>query len=919
MTVEDRAKAIFLNALEIASVEERLRFLEQQCGQEQGLRAEVEGLLCHHQQLNSFLLTPAFDPNVTEPPDESATRHGPASGGPDDPIKAEAAQWIEPLSLDFLTPSDDPQTLGRIGDYTVTEVIGRGGMGIVLKARDASLDRVVAIKVLAPELASNATARKRFLREAKTAAAVTHQHVVTIHAVGEDRLPYLVMECVSGQSLQDKLDQQGPLELREVLRIGTQVASGLAAAHAHGVIHRDIKPANILLENGIERVRITDFGLARAVDDVAMTRTGEVAGTPQYMSPEQAQGQPVDARSDLFSFGSVLYAMCTGRPPFRAETTIDAIRRVCDDTPRPIREINGEVPEWLTAIIDRLLAKRPEDRFQTANEVAQLLGKHLAHVQDPGSTPFPAITHVHKPGFSKKPGLSHRWVAAVVVLCAVLAALGVTEATGVTHLTGTVVRIVTGEGTLLIEIDDPTVQVSLDGEELTISGGGVEQVRLRPGQYQFVATRNGQPVKQELVTITRGDKRVVTVSREAVGQATVAPVVAAERGAFVVLGGEGVAERRFDTLAEAVESGSDGDTIEVLGDGPFVTEPISIQQKAITIRAAEGFRPVIKLSPKGGERGLPLLFVTNAALTLEGLELHDAPADGDNHKRVIQANGAVLRAANCRFRFDIRTYPTPGCTFLNCEFLSDVSGTFLGQYSPGARFIFENCVHRTGGAGLYLSSSGSADDEMSIEINRSTFVSKRVSVWLAVKSPLALATDRPQVSRPVRFEVTGSIFDTPSVLGFEQHKDFVDKAGALAPAEAEALLLRLIQWRGDRNLFPAGSTSVVWGIEGKKQPAHGPKSLEEWLRFWGAAEDDPLEGRVLFQGGNLLSRTEASIDQLTPDDFRLLEDSHGYRAGPDGKDLGADLDLVGPGPAYERWKKTPEYQEWLKETRQVNE
>jgi serine/threonine-protein kinase len=121
--------------------------------------------------------------------------------------------------------------------------------------------------------------------------------------------------------------------LTEVLRIGTQIATGLAAAHAQGVIHRDIKPANILLENGIERVRITDFGLARAVDDVTMTRPGEVAGTPQYMSPEQAQGQPVDARSDLFSFGSVLYAMCTGRPPFRAETTIDAIRRVCD-TPR---------------------------------------------------------------------------------------------------------------------------------------------------------------------------------------------------------------------------------------------------------------------------------------------------------------------------------------------------------------------------------------------------------------------------------------------------------------------------------------------------------------------------------------------------------------------------------------------------------
>jgi hypothetical protein len=152
------------------------------------------------------------------------------------------------------------------------------------------------------------------------------------------------------------------------------------------------------------------------------------------------------------------------------------------------------------------------------------------------------------------------------------------------------------------------------------------------------------------------------------------------------------------------------------------------------------------------------------------------------------------------------------------------------------------------------------------------------------------------------------------MLGFEQHKHFVDKAGALAPAEAEALLFRLIQWRGERNLLPAGSTSMVWGIDGKRQLPHGPRSLDEWQRFWGVAEAEPLEGPPLYQRGNLLSRTDAALDELSPDDFRLREDSAGYRAGPDGKDLGADVDLVGPGAAYERWKKTPEYQEWLEET-----
>src|SRR5205823_3462976 len=151
-------------------------------------------------------------------------------------------------------------------------------------------------------------------------AAVRNEHVIGIYAVEEaNELPYLVMEFVNGLSLQERLDRSGPLELQEVLRIGLQTAAGLAAAHAQGLVHRDVKPANILLENGVARVKLTDFGLARAVDDASLTQSGVLAGTPQYMAPEQAHGEPADHRADLFSLGSVLYAMCTGRPPFRAD------------------------------------------------------------------------------------------------------------------------------------------------------------------------------------------------------------------------------------------------------------------------------------------------------------------------------------------------------------------------------------------------------------------------------------------------------------------------------------------------------------------------------------------------------------------------------------------------------------------------
>ncbi len=283
--------------------------------------------------------------------------------------------------LNLLEPAQRPGSLGRLAHYEVLEVLGRGGFGTVLKVFDEKLHRVVAIKVLATELAASGNARVRFLREARAAAAVRHDHIIDIHAVDEAPLPHLVMEYIDGPTLQQKLDRCGPLPLKEILRIGIQIAEGLAAAHRHGLIHRDIKPANILLENGVERVKITDFGLARLADDASLTQSGLIAGTPQYMSPEQAEGQQVDPRSDLFSLGSVLYALCTGHSPFRADSTMAVLRRVCDETPRPIREVNGDIPEWLAAIIARLHAKKPAERFPSARELADLLANHLAALQ----------------------------------------------------------------------------------------------------------------------------------------------------------------------------------------------------------------------------------------------------------------------------------------------------------------------------------------------------------------------------------------------------------------------------------------------------------------------------------------------------------------------------------------------------------
>jgi serine/threonine-protein kinase len=328
-----------------------------------------------------------------------------------------------PADLHFLRPTDRPDLLGMLGPFEVREVLGHGGMGVVLRAFEPALRREVAIKVLAPALACSATARQRFKREAQAAAAVSHEHVVRVHGVHEaDGLPYLVMQYVAGESLQARLNRAGPLDVAEVVRIGSEAASGLAAAHARGLIHRDVKPANILIEEGTGRVKITDFGLARLADDVGLTRSGVVTGTPEYMAPEQARGEPVDPRSDLFALGAVLYACCTGHPPFRATTALAVLRRVTDETPAPVRALKPAVPAWLGGLVAQLLAKDPAERPPSAAAVAALLDGYRAHLRRPATVPAPALP---APTGSRRPTRSSLRLPALVLAVLVLVAGGV--------------------------------------------------------------------------------------------------------------------------------------------------------------------------------------------------------------------------------------------------------------------------------------------------------------------------------------------------------------------------------------------------------------------------------------------------------------------------------------------------------------
>jgi len=283
-------------------------------------------------------------------------------------------------AIQLLFPSRDGDRLGQWGPYEIRRELGRGGMGIVFKGFDFALRRAVAVKVMHPALAVDERSRTRFIRESRAMAAISHPNIVAIHAVSDhEGFPYLVMEYVAGEGLDERIRRQGALPVVEILRIGAQIADGLEAAHAQGTIHRDIKPSNVMLESGVDRAKIGDFGLARVVlENSDLTPTDHMLGTPSYMAPEQIRGKTIDARADLFSLGCVLHAMAVGRSPFAGKNVIDVAHRICDEPTPRLDEAAPGTPKPLVDLVLRLLAKDPSDRVQTAGEVALALRRMLA-------------------------------------------------------------------------------------------------------------------------------------------------------------------------------------------------------------------------------------------------------------------------------------------------------------------------------------------------------------------------------------------------------------------------------------------------------------------------------------------------------------------------------------------------------------
>ena len=399
-------------------------------------------------------------------------------------------ETLPDATIEDLLP-DAAGTRHRIGPYEVLGVVGRGGMGIVLQGHDVVLRRTVALKIPTLSMRGDPVARGRFLREGRAAASITHPNVVPVLAVEEYAgVPVLVMPFVQGESLQQRLDREGTIPTAEALRIALETALALGAAHEKGLVHRDVKPANILLESPSDGVRLTDFGLARAADDARLTQTGLGAGTPLYMSPEQARGESVDARADLFALGSVLFMMVTGKAPFAMPSLMGTLRRLADGSPASPRSLNPALPRHVEVLIMDLLKNSPGQRPADAVSVAARIRDCIRFLAEGTEPP------------------RQRRRRRVLTLAGLFFAAALATA-------GTVLKFPTAEGTLVVEIDDPeaTVVMDRDGKQVSITGIGLKEVKLKLGQQTVRIEGRGQ-VREELVNITRDGKSVLRATLE---------------------------------------------------------------------------------------------------------------------------------------------------------------------------------------------------------------------------------------------------------------------------------------------------------------------------------------------------------------------------------------------------------------------
>lgn len=837
----------------------------------------------------------------------------------------------------ILPPQPLPKTGDLLGRYRIEREIGRGGMGIVFEAEDVSLHRPVALKVLAPQWAADRLARQRFLSEARAAAAISSPYVVTVYAVEElEGWPILVMEFVRGRSLQELLDEKGPLPLDQIAAIGWRVAAGLAAAHRRGLVHRDVKPANILIENTTRKVKLTDFGLARAADDARLTRDGVIVGTPAYMSPEQVFEGDVDHRSDLFSFGSVLFSMALGEPPFTHANTLAIVRAVVETQPIRARQRDARLPEWFDQLVARLHAKSPADRFQSADEVARLLKHGLPEgaivatgvsEEDlpPPEPPLPPPPP--NPARSSRPQTSEIQPPPIVVPAGVVAShiapevstSPVDEPTEAMPLvTTTLVTMPKPRGAAARRPDKKPFQLTAWNQiALTLTGFFATLAVILLVVNEYVASK---PPSSSSPTSFDG-RSLSTAS------GFVQPLVNAtplpQTDAAIEVWTPGKAVRPFEDLERALVEAENQSTVLVKADHEYRLRPLNLQGKSLAIRGASGNKPKIVLDvPSDGVAAI----VADCTLELEGLELRavwsSAPRGMPRAPAaLLDYFGPDLRVRRCRLSVaggtSCLTLHAPNVGNCELEFSEFHGGEQIAVWwqDPAGgphdhaqhRLFASHCVF-TGRAGLLLESHDGASFQS--QWVRSTFRTRETfrfewprAAALGSSSPSQqfgvspggpLAPTQPASANPAAgplagpgpgprrqvFTLEGNVLDAEWVVSFwsRQAEDLPQRA------EATRRLPQVIDWHGRNNQYSEAAKFLGvggWNVARAIVPRDAPESLTEWLSFWGSREFESVQAPIRYRQGQ--TPTAMHDAQTEPPQAAMYENEQTVNQPPRGR------------------------------------
>ncbi len=796
---------------------------------------------------------------------------------------------------DFLAPAQGPDEMGRLGPYHVLKALGQGGMGVVFEAHDPHLQRRVALKALRGGRVDQPGARERFLREARAGAALHSDHVVTVYQVGEDRgTPFLAMELLPGESLECRLQREGRLPVAEALRLAREVAAGLAAAHDRGLTHRDVKPSNVWLEErsggpGSQppppRAKVLDFGLARpAREDQHLTQEGLIVGTPPYIAPEQAQGEAVDGRADLFGLGVVLYRMCTGELPFQGRNNVAILLAVAADPPRPPRDLEPDLPPPVNDLILRLLAKKPDERPASAREVIAAIEaiereEREAVEREAVETVVQPPAPVDRPA-PVAPAPARRRPPRALAAAVQLAALG-----GLGYLLGpTVVRIATNKGELVVEVDDPRIEVVIRGDGVLLHD--------RTAKREFVLTagdgeievfeRDGVRLMTKKFTLTRGGKTTVTVTQRELAEAkkpkppdrtapgdhgTVGPVTPPvlppdKEKPFVLLRDDKPAGE-FKTLHGALNEQKTGDAIEVHGNGPFKVGKIDLKGKGLTLRAAPGYRPRFEPGETVVNDGY-WFNMTDAPLVLEGCDFVCLrPAA---RIQFLAGGGAPWEIRNCRIlnAHQAVSYDGPKLTISDCQIHSAWGGHL--QHTE---------LHLTNNVLLcYWSLSFAGAGGQTVQAHKNTFHFVGTS-----GHGIDGLFDVRENAGTVSITATENLFHyaRPFPLVVIRGKEWKDR----------------VRWRGRDNLYVNVNAAVCWAKDFHN--LEGYKGWPEFLKEKGNQEEGARKAtRLVFQHDPVALESPEAVVAMLRRETETVRRQKGLSV------LGPDWDLVGAGDAYVR-------------------